>query len=187
MTRTGEAARWKHGVADSWLEKGKEIYRTLLEEAVEAFHEVEEREGAETRIRLMESHCGELEDLADKVEKQAVSETEPEPLMNSERKIEYKRDNVVNLAQMLKENMPNEFKERAQRTLQDSTKMAKEGQRKLGDLRARLEFRSFDSEAGSYMGPAPSAAEAVPESRPLSEMLKGGPGSAQAALLSLRT
>jgi hypothetical protein len=94
---------------------------------------------------------------------------------------------MVNLVQMLKENMPNEFKERAQRALQDSAKMAKEGQRKLGDLRARLEFRSFDSEAGSYRGPAPSAAEVVPESRPLSGILKGGPGSAQAALLSLRT
>jgi hypothetical protein len=80
-TRTGEVARWKHGVADSWLEKGKEICRTLLEEAVEAFCEAEEREGAETRIRLMESHCEELEDLADKVEKQAVSETELEPLI----------------------------------------------------------------------------------------------------------
>jgi hypothetical protein len=67
--------------------------------------------------------------------------------------------------------MRNEFKERA---LQDSAKMAKEGQRKLGDLRARLEFCSFDSEAGSYRGPAPSAVEAVPESRPLSGISGGG-------------
>jgi hypothetical protein len=29
----------------------------------------------------MECHCEELEDLADKVEKQAVSETESEPLI----------------------------------------------------------------------------------------------------------
>jgi hypothetical protein len=86
-----------------------------------------------------------------------VSEAEPESLIKLREEIEYKRDNMVNLAQMLKENMPNEFKERAQRALQDSAKMAKEGQRKLGDLRARLEFRSFDSEAGSYRGPAPSA------------------------------
>jgi hypothetical protein len=78
VTRTGEAARWKHGVADSWFEKGKEVCGTLLEEAVEAFREAEEREGAKTRIRLTESH-EELQDLADKVEKQAASETEPEP------------------------------------------------------------------------------------------------------------
>jgi hypothetical protein len=175
VTRTGEAARWKHGVANSWLEKGKEICGTLLEEAVEAFREAE-REGAKTRIRLMESNCEELEDLADKVKKQAVSETEPEPLIELGEEIEYKRDNVVNLAQMLKENMPNEFKERA---LQDSAKMAKDGQRKLCDLRACLEFCSFDSEASSYSGPAPSAAEAVPESRPLWNFRGGGPESGQ--------
>ncbi len=69
----------------------------MLEEAVEAFREAE-REGAETRIRLMESNCEELEDLADKVEKQPVSETEREPLIELGEEIEYKRDNVVNLA-----------------------------------------------------------------------------------------
>ncbi len=128
--RTGEAAKWKQSVYDSWLEKGKEVYGTLLEEAI---REAEEREGAETRIRLMESHCEELDDLADKVEKQAVSETEPEPLIELGEEIEYRRENVVNLAQMLKEDMPNKFKERAQRALQESAKMAKEGQRKLGE------------------------------------------------------
>jgi MoaA/NifB/PqqE/SkfB family radical SAM enzyme len=68
-------------VYDSWFEKGKEVCGTLLKGAVEAIREAEEREGTETRVRLMESHCEELEDLADKVEKQAVSETEPEPLI----------------------------------------------------------------------------------------------------------
>ncbi len=106
VTRTGEAARWKQGVADSWFEKGKEVCGMLLEEAVEAIREAEEREGAETRIRLMESHCEELQDLADKVEKQAASETEPEPLIELREEIEYKRDNVVNLGLMLKGNMP---------------------------------------------------------------------------------
>jgi hypothetical protein len=47
------------------------------------------------------------------------------------------------------------------------------GQLKLGDLKARLEFRSFDSEAGSYRDPAPSAAEVVPGSRPFSGNLVG--------------
>jgi hypothetical protein len=69
---------------------------------------------------------------------------------------------------MLEENILNEFKERAQRAPQNSAKMAKEGQCKLGDLRARLEFCSFDSEAGSYRGPAPLAAETVPGCRPFS-------------------
>jgi hypothetical protein len=47
---TGEAARWKHGVADEWYEKGKEVCGSLLEESVGAICEAEEREGAETRI-----------------------------------------------------------------------------------------------------------------------------------------
>jgi uncharacterized protein YicC (UPF0701 family) len=83
--RTGEAARLKQGITDRWLEKGKEVCGTLLEEAVEDIREAKEREGTETRVRLMESHCEELEDLTDKVEKQAVSETEPEPLIEPDR------------------------------------------------------------------------------------------------------
>jgi hypothetical protein len=148
MARTGEAARWKHGVADDWYEKGKEVCGGLLEEAVGAIREAEEREGVETRVWLMESHCEELESLADQVEKQAASETEPEPLIELGEEMEYKKDNVVSLAQTLKDTTA-EFKERAQQAVQESAKIAREGRRKLGDLRARLEFRSFDSKAGS--------------------------------------
>jgi hypothetical protein len=122
----------------------------------------------------MESHCEELENLADQVEKQAVSETEPEPLIELKEEMEYKKDNVVSLAQALKETIPVEFKERAQGAVQDSAKIAREGKRGLGDLRARLEFRSFDSKAGSYRGPVESAMEAGPESRPLSGALERG-------------
>jgi hypothetical protein len=93
VARTGEAARWKHGVADEWYDKGKEVCGDLLEESAGALREAEEREGAETKIRLMESHCKEMESLADQVEKQAVSETEPEPLIELEEEMEYKKDN----------------------------------------------------------------------------------------------
>jgi hypothetical protein len=82
----------------------------------------------------MESHCEELESLADQVEKQAASETEPEPLIELEEEMEYKKDNVVSLAQALKETILVEFKERARRAVQDSAKIAREGKRKLGDL-----------------------------------------------------
>jgi hypothetical protein len=181
MARTGEAARWKHGVVDEWYEKGKEICGSLLEESVSAICKAEEREGAETRIRLMESHCEELESLADQVEKQAGSERELEPLIELE-EMEYKKDNVVSLAQTLKDTIPVEFKERAQRAVQDSTKIAKEGRRKLGDLRAWLKFRSFDSEVGSYRGPVGSAVEAAPESCPLSGAPEGGRGPREGAL-----
>jgi hypothetical protein len=108
------------------------------------------------------------------VEKKAVSETEPEPLIELGEEMKYKKDNVVSLAQMLKDNIPVEFKECDQRAVQESTKMAREGRRKLGDLRARLEFHSLDSKAGSYRGTVVSAMEAVTESRPLSGARGGG-------------
>jgi hypothetical protein len=74
------------------------------------------------------------------VEKQAVTETEPEPLIELEEEMEYKKDNVVSLAQALKETIPAEFKERALQAIRDSAKIAEEGKRRLGDLWARLEF-----------------------------------------------
>jgi hypothetical protein len=124
VARTGEAARWKHGVTDEWYDKGKEVCGNLLEELVGALKEAEEREGAESRVRLMESHCEELESLADQVEKQAVTETEPELLIGLEEEMEYKKDNVVSLGQGLKETIPAEFKERAQQAVRDSAKIA---------------------------------------------------------------
>ncbi len=65
-----------------------------------------------------------------------MSETEPEPLIELEEEMEYKKDNVLSLAQALKETIPLEFKECAQRAVQDSAKIAREGKRRLGDLRA---------------------------------------------------
>jgi hypothetical protein len=62
----------------------------------------------------MECHCEELESLANQVEKQAVNETEPEPLIELQEEMEYKKDNVVSLVQTLKDTILVEFKERAQ-------------------------------------------------------------------------
>jgi hypothetical protein len=47
MARIGEAARWKHGVAEEWYEKGMEVCRSLLEESVEPF--VRQKKGREPR------------------------------------------------------------------------------------------------------------------------------------------
>jgi hypothetical protein len=171
LERMGEAARWKQDIIDSWLEKGQQVCGDMLAEAVEAIHEAEEREAKEVRIRLMETSCDKLASLIDRVEKQAIAEMEPEPLIELGEEIEYRRENMANLAKMLKGNIHEEFKERAQRALDESAKMAKEGQRRLGDLRARLEFRSFDSEAVSYKGQAPRVREATPEGCPLIENL----------------
>jgi hypothetical protein len=43
--RTGEACKWRQGVADEWYIKGEEVCRNLLEEASGALREAEEREG----------------------------------------------------------------------------------------------------------------------------------------------
>jgi hypothetical protein len=60
--------------------------------------------------------------------------------------IEYRRDNVANLARLLKGNIHEELKERAQRALDESA--TKVGQQRMDTFRVRLEFHSFDSEAG---------------------------------------
>jgi hypothetical protein len=108
----------------------------------------------------MESQCEELQSLADQVEKQATTEMETEPSIELEEELEYKRGNVESLAQTLNEAIPAEFKERAQQTVRDSAKIAGEGKCRLGNVWARLEFRSADSKAGSSKGPVGPVMEA---------------------------
>jgi hypothetical protein len=115
----------------------------------------------------MEYQCEELVNLAEQAEKQAASETEPEPLIELEEEMEQRRDTVESLGQSLKETIPAEFKERAQQAVQDSIKIVEEGKRYLGHVRARLEFLSADSEAGSYSGPTGAGAAANPWRQPL--------------------
>jgi hypothetical protein len=62
--------------------------------------------------------------------------------------MEHRKDTVESLGQSLKETIPAEFKERAQQAVQDSVQIVEEGKRWLGHVRAWLEFRSADSEAG---------------------------------------
>jgi hypothetical protein len=85
--------------------------------------------------------------------------------------MEHKKGNVASLGQSLKETIPVEFKERAQQAIQDSVKIAEEGKCWLGHLQARLEFRSADSEAGSYKGPIGLGAAADPRR----QLLGGAP------------
>jgi hypothetical protein len=138
-------------VAEEWYAKGEEVCGDLLEDAEKVLKEAEEREAAESRVRIMESECEELAGLADQAEKQATTETEPEPLIELAEEIEHKRGNVASLAQTLKETMPIEFTERAQQAVLDSIKIAEKGKHWLEHLRARLKFRSADSETGSYI------------------------------------
>jgi hypothetical protein len=145
----------------------------------------------------METNCDELISLADRVDKQTATETEPEPLIELREEIEYRRENVANIAKLLKGDIHEEFKERAQRPLDESAKVAKEGRQKLDELQARLEFHSFDSEAGSYKGHPARDEEAAPGGYPLIDnsacqagviWAGAGPGvSNQPALVKLAT
>ncbi len=148
VERTREAAKWKEDVVNEWLDKGQAVFGDMLKKATEAIRRAEEREGKEVRVRLMETNRDELINLADRVEKQAADETEPGPLIELGEKIEYRRDNVASIARMLKGDIHEELKERAQRASDESVEAAKAGQQRLDTFRARLEFHSFNSEAG---------------------------------------
>jgi hypothetical protein len=107
------------------------------------------------RLQLMETNQDELIDLADKVGRQA-DETEPGQLIELGEEIENRRDNVVSIARLLKGNIQEKLKERAQRALDESVEAAKVGQQRLDTFWGRLDFHSFDSEAGSYGGRPPA-------------------------------
>jgi hypothetical protein len=80
---------------------------------------------------------------------------------------------VVYIAKLLRGDIHEKFKERVQRALDESVKAAKEGRQKLDNLRARLEFCSFHSEAGSYKEGLPMRGE---EAAPGGHPLAGNPG-----------
>jgi hypothetical protein len=115
----------------------------------------------------METNQDELIDLDDKMERKVADEMEPCPLIELGEEIEYRRDNVMSIARLLKGNIYDEFKERAQRALEESVEAVRVGQHKFDAFRARLEFHSFDLEAGSYGGRPPVRdRETAPEGRP---------------------
>jgi hypothetical protein len=62
--RTAVACKWRHGVAEEWYAKGEEVCGDLLEDAEKALKEAEEREAAESRVRIMENECEDLASLA---------------------------------------------------------------------------------------------------------------------------
>ncbi len=72
------------------------------------------------------------------MEKQAADETEPGPLIELGEEIEYRRDNAVRLARLLKGNIHEELKERTQRALDESVKAAKEGPQRMDTFRVRF-------------------------------------------------
>jgi hypothetical protein len=128
IARTADTCKWKHGVAEEWYVRGKEVCRDFLKEAEQALKEAKAREAAEAKVRIMKSECEELESLAEQAEKQAATKVEPEPLIELA-EMEQRKETVESLGQSLKEAIPAELKERAQQAVPDSVRIAGEGRR----------------------------------------------------------
>jgi hypothetical protein len=80
IDRLAEASRWKAETTDDWVRRGEAACGDLLEKARAALKEVEEREEAEAKIRIMETHCEELANLTMQAGKQIPAEAEAEVL-----------------------------------------------------------------------------------------------------------
>jgi hypothetical protein len=114
----------------------------------------EAREEAEARIRIMESQCEELAELAEQAGKQIPGEAETELLIDLEEEIGQRKETVGDLGRALKETVPEELKDRVEQAIQDSVTMARKGRRYVDHVKTRLEFASKDSESDSYKSAA---------------------------------
>jgi hypothetical protein len=152
IDRIAVASRWKKGTIDDWLSRGELVCADLLEKAEEVMKKAEAREEAEARIRIMESQCKMLAELAEQAGKQVPAEAETELLIDLEEEIGQRKDTVRDLGRALKETVPEELKGRVEQAIQDSVVMAQKGRRYVDHVKTRLEFASKDSESSSYKG-----------------------------------
>jgi hypothetical protein len=153
IDRIAEASRWKRGVIEDWLSRGEVVCGTgLMEEAEEVLKKAEAREEAEARLRIMESQCEELAELAEQAGKQIPAEAEAELLIDLEEEIGQRKETVGDLGPALKETVLEELKGRVEQAIQDSVMMAQRGRRYVDNVKTRLEFISKYSESGSYKG-----------------------------------
>ncbi len=137
-------------MTEDWLSRGEVICASLMEEAEEVLKKAEAREEAEARLRIMESKCEELAELAEQAGKQVPAEAEAELLVDLEEGIGQRKETVGDLGRVLKETAPAELKDRVEQAIQDSVMMAQKGRRYVDHVKTRLEFISKDSELGSY-------------------------------------
>jgi hypothetical protein len=125
-----------------------------MEKAEEVVKKAEAREEAEARIRIMESQCEVLAELAQQAGKQVPAEAETVLLIDLEEEIGQRKETVGDLERALRETIPEELKDRVEQAIQDSVAMARKGRRYVDHVKTRLEFASKDSESGSYKSPA---------------------------------
>jgi hypothetical protein len=62
------AAKWDKETISAWDKKGKSVSGTLIGEADTAFRKAEDKEEAETRLRIMEAWKDKLIDLTESVQ-----------------------------------------------------------------------------------------------------------------------
>jgi hypothetical protein len=104
---------------------------------------------AEAKVRIMESQCEELADLAAQAGKQIPAEAEVEVLEDLEEEIDQRKEVVGDLGQALQRTVPEELKDRVEEAMKESVVMATKGRRYVDHVKTRLEFGSKDSESGS--------------------------------------
>jgi hypothetical protein len=156
IDRVAEASKWKEGTIEDWIGKGEVACGNLVEKAEEVLKAAEAREEAEAKIRIMESQCDELADLAAQAGKQVPAEAEVEILEDLEEEIDQRKEMVGELGRALRETVPEELKDRMEEAMNESVVIATKGRRYVDHVRTRLDF-SKDSESGSSKAAAGAA------------------------------
>ncbi len=148
IDRVAEASKWKEGMIEDWVNKGKLACGNLMEKAEEALKEAEKREEAEAKIRIMEGQCEELADLAAQAGKQVPAEAEVEVLEELVEEMDQRKEMVGDLGRALRETVPEGIKDRMEEAMRESVAIATKGRRYVDHVKTRLDF-SKDSESGS--------------------------------------
>jgi hypothetical protein len=117
IDRLAVANRWRPETVDDWIRRGEAACGDLLERAGAALKEAEEREEAEAKIRLMETHCEELTSLTAQAGRQIPTEAEVEVLEELEEEMDHREGVVEALGQALKDAVPESLKERVEETI----------------------------------------------------------------------
>jgi hypothetical protein len=156
IDRLAEACKWKAETTNGWINKGEVACGNLLERAETALKEAEEKEEAEAKIRIMETQCEELVNLAVQAGKQVPAEAEAEVLEELEEEMDHREGMVGDLGRALRETVPEGLKDRVEEALKESVAIAAKGRRYVDHVRARLDF-SKDSESSSSKAAAGAA------------------------------
>jgi hypothetical protein len=156
IDRLAEACKWKAETTNGWIYKGKVACGDLLERAEAALREAEEKEEAEAKVRIMETQCEELVNLAVQAGKQVPAEAEAEVLEELEEEMDHREEMVGDLGRVLRDTVPEGLKDRVEEALKESVAVAARGRRYMDHVRARLDF-SKDSESSSSKAAAGAA------------------------------